>query len=645
MDSYSDNEIDPVLRAVCSHWMKKIQAAIKHRDDVFQRTATECMSFFEGPRSWNELMGSEIGGHNDEDEIDLSFRVHVNKTFEFVTIFGPALYFENPVRTVKPRMPVVIPQQFFPSPLVYQALVQAESQRVQLDGLKSVLLESYLNWVPNEFGLSEEARQAIDQALITGRGCLWTELYTPPGTEMSVVSSCFDATINLVCDPDAESFDKCKWIARRCVHPVWQVERDYGLRRGSLRGNCESQARQSDIDTNEDGLYDRRRGLTNDLLVYWKVYSKMGFGGRLSGINRGITAPLEMFGDYCYLAVAENVPFPLNLPPDDTSDPSFSSNPEAIFAKVAWPTPFWANDAWPVEVLDFHKVAGVPWPMAHLKAGMGELRFLNWTMSFLMGKIRNTTRDFIAVLKEAAEEIKTSLLEGRDLTLLEIDSDHKKIGELIQILQFPQVNGDIWKMIAAVEDNFDKRVGLTELMYGSTGQTQARSAQEVQIRNENMNVRPDDMRKQVEAWMSRVSAKEALCARWHLLGSDIRPVLGQMGSWAWDQFVATRDLDEACRQLEYRIETGSTSRPNKDWEVRTMSTAFQTLSPVLQAYDQGTGDFRPLNNLVSDYAKSLDLDPERYQLTATVMMQPQAMPADQGDGHQSQATTNVPPPG
>ena len=209
------------------------------------------------------------------------------------------------------------------------------------------------------------------------------------------------------------------------------------------------------------------------------------------------------------------------------------------------------------------------------------------------------------------------------------------------------MNGDIWKMIEAVENNFDKRVGLTELMYGQQGATQIRSASEANLRNQNMNVRPDDMRKQVEAWMTRVSAKEAVCARYHLAAQDVQPVLGAMGSWAWGQFVTTRDVNMACRQLEYRIEAGSTSRPNKEWEAQTLNTAFTALSPVLQAYGQQTMDMQPLNNLLADFAKSLDLDPSRYQLRAAPMALPAPAAGDpaQGGGHQSPATTNVPAPG
>ena len=655
MDRYEDQEIDPVFRTVVNTWMKKIANARDHKRQVFQEAANECLSFYSGPRSWEDALGGDAGVSNKDEVVEPTFKVSVNKTFEFVTIFGPALYYENPVRTVKPRMPVIIPPQFFgPNVLLYQSMINQENQRVLTDGLKSVLLEAYLNWTPIEFKLEVEARMAIDEALIKGRGCLWTELYSPPGTEMKVVRSLWDSTDHLLCDPDAHSFQKCQWIAKKCIAPVWQVERDFGLRQGSIKGNFESQAKQSDILGDEDGEYDRKRGLTNDLLIYYKIYSKMGIGGRLEGILKTLRGPLEMFGDYAYLVIADGIPYPLNLSPDVSNDPAFRSDPTAVYSRLAWPTPFWGSDDWPVSVIDFHTVHNCPWPMPHLKAGMGELKFLNWCMSFLMGKIRTTSRDFIAIKKEAGEEIKASILEGRDLTLIELENTHGTISELVQFLQHPEVNGDIWKMIDAVEANFDKRVGLTELMYGQQGATQIRSAQEASLRNQNMNVRPDDMRKQVEGWMACVGAKEAIAARYHLIAQDVQPVLGDMGAWAWTQFVGTRDMNIACRQLEYRIEAGSTARPNKELERQTMNDAFVSLAPVLQNYGQVTMDMAPLNNLLSDYAKSLDLDPARYQLRAPAPMpvQPGMDPSQQGGdasaapgGHQSQATTNIPPPG
>lgn len=625
MDRYDESEIDPVLRTVVNHWLTKIRYARDHKRRVFQGLADECMNFYAGPRTWDTLMGTQFGlelGGNPLD-VDPQFKVSINKTFELVTIFGPALYFENPERTVKPRMPVVVPPQFFAGDIFnYQMLRQREDVRLQMDGLRSVLLEAYLNWTPLEFNLRREARMAVDEALIMGRGVVWTDLFSLPGSETRIIKTQWDSVNNLLCDPDGTNFQLGQWVARRCVHPVWQVEREYNLRRGSVRGNLESMARQSDVESSDDELYNRKRGFTNDLLVYWKIYSKMGIGGRLQGIRKGIRDPLEIFGDYCYIVVADNIPFPLNLSPDITSDKSFSVDPDEVYAKVAWPTPFWKAGEWPCTELDFHTMPNSPWPLPHMRAAMGELKFLNWANSFLMGKIRNTTRDFIAIKKEAGEEIKTNILEGKDLTLLEIEAAHGTISELVQFLQHPQVNGDIWKMISEVEHNFDNRTGLTELMQGAPAPTQPRSAHESEIRNQQMNVRPDDMRKCTEAWQSRVAFKEALAARYHLSGSDVTRPLGEMGAWAWDKYVATHDLDEACHQLEYRIEAGSTARPNKNWEIQNMNTAFATLAPVLQAYTQSSGDVQPLNNLLADFAESLDLDSARYQLRPPPPMMP-----------------------
>ena len=81
-----------------------------------------------------------------------------------------------------------------------------------------------------------------------------------------------------------------------------------------------------------------------------------------------------------------------------------------------------------------------------------------------------------------------------------------------------------------------------------------------------------------------------------------------------------------------------------------MNEAFTSLAPVLQAYAQQTMDMHPLNNLLADYAKCRDLDPARYQLRAP--MPPPAPPqaktrtprTRKHPGHQSAATTNVPPP-
>lgn len=635
-ERYNESEIDPLLRAVCFQWTQKIRLAATHKREVFGRYAEECAAFYNGPRSWEEAMCGEVQsgvsapdtGFNTTD-----FQVCVNKTFEFVTIFGPELYYENPVRTVKPRMPVQIPWDFFPNPAIWQALMDQENTRIRMDGLRSVLLETILNWTPAEFRLDRESRSAIDEALIKGRGCLWTELFQPPGSEFRVVRSKWETVDDLLIDPDATSVQTAQWIARRRCMPCWQVERDYGLRKGSIRGNCETQAFQAWAHDSVDNQYERKRGQSNDLLIFYQVYSRMGLGGRLWNQQPAIRAACEPFGDFAYVVVAENVPFPMNCPPDVYNDPGFAADPAKVFARFAWPTPFWYADRWPVAVLDFRQQFNCAWPFPHLKAGMGELKFLNWAMSFLLGRIKVTSRTFIAIKKSLGEDMKAVILEGRDLTLLEIEANHPgTIKDLVAFLDHPEVNADIWKIIEAAEKNFDKRVGLNELMYGNSGETQIRSAAEYEGKDDKTNVRPADMSRMVEGWMSEVAANEAIASRYHLRGKDVSPILGDAASFCWDVYVATLDLAHACRQLEYRIEAGSTRRPNKEFEAQTMSALATILMPVLQAYAQQTGDMGPLNNLVSDIAKSRTLDPNRY-----IMRQGPPAQAVPGAGGQPEA--------
>lgn len=640
VENYDTAEIDPVFQAVCGNWLTKIEAANKHKEDVFARDANECQRFFDGPKDWNELMGKGACLTSDGGFPDLDFKVSVNKAFEFVTIFGPSMYYENPVRTAKPYMPVVIPPDFFPDPMLFQAVMQQENMRIKADGLRGVLLEAVMNWSGNDFKLSDHARQAIDEALIKGRGCIWTELYSSPSGAIRSVRSFFDSVEALLVDPDAESFESAKWIARRKIMPTWEAERLYGLRYDSLKGHMESAQRQADIDSDEELQYERRQGRTNDLIVMYHIYSKMGMGGRLKDAANEHVRGLDIFGDYCQIIVADGVPFPLNLPPDITNDQSQTR--KTIFDRTNWPTPFWEIGGWPVQVLDFHKVAKSAWPTPHLKAGMGELKFINWVTSFMMSKLRTTLRDIIAVKKSLSDVTKDAILHGGDLTLIEIEAENDDIAKMIQVLKFDPVNGDVWKMLEAVGNQFDKRVGLTELMYGSSGQTQARSATDVQVRNENMSVRPDDMSKQVEAWMAAVAAAEAIALRWHIKGQDVSLIIGPIAAMGWDQYVATQDLANAAHQLQYRIEAGSTKRPNKSTQNQQIQQGFQAMSPIFLQYGTATGDIAPLNNLLADYAKSLELDPGRYQMSAPI---PPPPPPDAGDGgDKKEGESKGPPP-
>jgi hypothetical protein len=145
--------------------------------------------------------------------------------------------------------------------------------------------------------------------------------------------------------------------------------------------------------------------------------------------------------------------------------------------------------------------------------------------------------------------------------------------------------------------------------------------------------------------MAEVAMKEAVCARFHLTSADIAPVMGDLAGQVWDGYVASQDLNVVTRQLDYRIEAGSTKKPNKDAQVQQMTEGMQVLLPVFQQYATMTGDTMPLNNLISDWAKSRDLNPARYQLQYSMPMPQPAGGGEQfGEPQAAGATSSAPRP-
>jgi hypothetical protein len=628
------------LGPLCRLWLDKIEKARQHKKEHFTRTADECFdAYIPETGNFNHWYQGDLQSSRGVS-IDVQapqFRMTICKMFEIVSIFGPLLYAQNPIRQVNPKLPVDIPPTAIPDPMLFMVIQQQEQNRTNLDALKSLLMATYLNWTPNELGLKEDSDLAIKEAIIKGRGVMWTSTITPPGSKTKMVGSFYDSVDFLFIDPDAEEFNKAWWICRQICQPIWEVERRFGLRAGSLKGSYESANMQTEVESHKKYL-DRQRGRTNDLMVYYEIYSRMGCGGRLSGsgVSRGESDLLPgdlndytelldpLVGDFVYMVVAKGVNYPLNLPPEIqdlpmTGDGSPTDGIKHIKDRLAWPVTYWADPQkgagvmWPCSVLDFHTVPRSPWPMSILKPALAELRFLCWAYSFVCSKIKNTLRDVVAILKEMADNFKMTVLEGADLSALELDTQNRDIRECVQILQFPQMNADIWRIIEAVERNFDKRVGLNEIFYGTSQMKQDRSATESDIKSQNQNIRPDDMARKVEAWMTEIARKEGLAARMLLEPNDILPVLGVAATALWTLYVKSNDLS-VFHELEYRIEAGSTRKPNRDRDQANADSAMQILLPVFNAFAQGTGKLGPINALLAYWCKTRDIAPGPFQL-------------------------------
>jgi len=660
-EQVSPNELEDALRSVAKSWISKLEQAAKHKRP-FSMDAEECLHFFDGSSDWfwNErslARYSKVGTP--------SFKMVINKAYEAVKLFGSVIYSRNPVRNVNPRRyPVVSPAALGidlesaikpdpatgmpqpPDPLLQQFIQVSESVGVDEERRETLskIMESYLNYTPVALNFKEHCRQYVDEAIIKGMSCLWTEMIEVGGEgdrPVAMVGSFYDSVDNLLFDPDADDQEGILWCARKCVHPVKDVAEKYGISEEKLRGNLQSYMSR-DASAQRDFAHRKRKGKTNDLITYWKVYSRTGFGADLKGSPKEFRDMFDSLGRNCYIVVAEGVDFPLNVTKEVVSSPPDESGlPAELFTRTRWPIPFHADPThpWPFTPLQFTRKPGYSWPIAPLKPGLPELRFMNWTLSFLATRLMVSCKTMVGVAKAAGDDLKDQILKHEEggFSLIELSETlGKSIDEIVNVFQFPEVNQEIFRVVSSVAEMFDKRVGLTELVYGLT-RNQFRSAAEAQVKAEQISVRPDDMANVLEDALSLTARKEALASRWLLEPDDVKPVIGPLGAIAWEQSVQRATLDELARSYDYRIEAGSARKPNKAGKIEALQIALQTLGPMLQPLAmQGQPD--PWNALVTDYLSAIDLNPAPY------LVQPPPPPSPPPGAAPGEPPPGAPPP-
>ena len=629
---------DSPLAPLCEGWLKKIKLAWDFKQEKFQVDADECMAFFDGPYTWmyKRKMSGDRGSSFDyvpdgDDPLPVpAFQITINKAAELVQLFGPAMYQRNPNRQCNPRRAWNLSIERFGDPndpatgqMVQQQYAmfhqQAQPERVR-DKDIARLFEDLGNYTPQEMDLRGESRLVVDEALITGMSAWWPELVVHP-SGLRGVGSFYKPIRQLVLDPDADRLKDCQWVALECCHPVWAVEREYGLPPGSLKGNKESAGRMMMTEDDKDENAKRARGEgTNDLLYYWKVWSKMGLGGRLKGVMDAVPAwkqILDQVGDYCFLAVAKDCSYPINVPPEVQA-----GDIQGVIDATQWPTPFWLDDgAWPFVPLVFHAKPGSLWPIPHLKPALGEIKFVNWVYSFLAGKLMVASRDFLVMLKSLSDETKRAIKHGPDYTVIEIEAIHADIDKIVKFIQHPTFNPEIYRVLEHMIELIDKRTGLSELLYGQTA-TQLRSAQEANVKQQNASIRPDDMAQQVEDACSELARREAAACRWHLTAQDVLPILGTVGAWYWETEVM-QGVDPASmfHQFQFTVEAGSTRRPNKQRDAENLQNMMNQLQPLFFQWAMQSGDVGPFNSMMVDYCKSIGIDAEKKLLNPAVMQQ------------------------
>jgi len=620
------------LQNIKEAWLRRIEAAKALKKRQFSDDAAQAMMLFRAKAAevWKSLEVTTTSNlvliHQPAltDRIKPpSFRIVLAKAAEMVQLFGPALYQENPRRIVSPRVRYPLPGSAFATPEAYQQYLEGFRARRERAKIVAEVLTSLLNYLASENELHYEMRRAIDEALIKGMGVLWHEIEAASVGGTPLVATRYDSVDYLFLDPEVDRRSDCTWVARLRCQPYWVVERMFGMPRGYLKRS----ARYSAIPKDADGRPVAQEG---DMVLWYEIYSKRGWGVEINPTDDTKLPPDEQ---YVYLAICPDHDVPLNLDPQ--SNRSYH-----------WLVPFWADRGWPFTEIVFHEVPNQIWPMSHLRPGLGHLNFLNWAFSFLAERLRTSTRTIVGVLKAAGEELKSKLLEGNYFDVVELHSNlGQRLQDIISVIQMPNVNTDIWTMIAQVMSEFEKAVGLNELLYGVT-RRQIRSATEGKILEAHATTRLDDMSMRVNEAAAKVAKREAFMARWLYEGDDLRRILGEYEAQIWDQYVVPDDIEALIRDFEITIEADSARRPNRAAQLDRLQEMFQLVGPQLvQLAAQGIT--KPFNAFMRRWARLTGLpDVDEFLLTEEELIQAQmqmqqaqmaiAQQLQQAQGQQSQ---------
>lgn len=625
------------MRSITTAWLAKIELALKVRDEQFGQYAEEALNFFDGQHDWMwKEQASKTGGFLDKEGGSLpTFRIQVNKLFEAVAYFGPALYAQNPNALVESILPPEVPPEALgidpndPYGMQeYMMIAQQEALKLASKRACASVKTNYLNWLQRETDKKTESRRAITEALVAGVGYLETVIHQPPSGKIVMPRSRYLSWNDVVYDPDASYFEDVQWMAIRRCGPVNKVEERFGYERGALKGQYQSYASQPSPKAKKEGKQ-YRGGKSFDQLEYWEVFSKNGFGDLLfddATIPRAHQFDYSVLGPYCYIACARNIPQPLNVPGMVLE----SGDEEDLLSRIQWPIPFWYDDGgWPVSRLGFYEKPNCIWPISLFKPAIGELRFVNWCLSFLADKVAATCGTYVGILKEAGVEIQRQIAgKHAPFSVIEIATAlGKPLDQIVSFLQAPNFSIDIWKMVAEVMVLIDKRTGLTELMYGLQA-TQDRSATATNIKQGNNSIRPDDMASRVEDWLSEVEIREMQAARWFCEAKDIEPVCGTLGALVWQNYVMPAEIEDTVLAFDYRIEAGSARKPNKANKAEQLISLGQYMLPVMQEMALA-GMVDPWNAYIADIAETMDIDPSGYLLQAPD-------PESQGPGPEQQ---------
>lgn len=617
------------LKSLTTLWERQLKGAEKTKKRRFGDSADRIWGFL--GKSFSQLhMGNDYDDGEPRAFHDADgprHKVRRNLAAEYVALIMPYVFPEVPRRLAKPRRPELPPelrQLFNPS-----AILKAGLPLPMAEQLGSYMLSFYLDFTPGQYHLAKEIRRGLPESLVKGMQVVWHAIHEDGSGIMPVIQH--DSIDGLLVDPDSQTMREAAWVSRKRRASAWRLEELYGVPAKLIRARYASHLAQATWgDKHAEDSEDDQQG---DIVEYFEVYSRIGLGMQLPTATEELLEQRATLEDIknAFLVIVPGMDYPLNLAPEKLDVEGVESE---IRARLDWPIPLYENyDPWPCTILGYYPHSDDPWYQSPLKGSLPLLVFLDHAWSFLLGRVRATSRDIIIVCDALELEIQDALESGVDQEIITASLETMQdLSKLIHVVQFPELKAEFFNVIDRAEQRFERASGMTPLMHGESS-FQMRSAEEARIREGHVTSRPEDMRGCVNAFMSEIAAKEGIITRlyvpppFHLFGEPMpdggQPDMSTPLSLFWGALLNTDDPVIAAGEFDYTVEAGVGNRKNRENLSAAITQLSQSLTPVLIQERQQTGNEEPLNAMIHMFGEAMEVPVEKLMLPP---LQIQALP-------------------
>lgn len=444
---------------------------------------------------------------------EIFFKAKCAKAAQFVEIMGAALYPSDP-----------------------KMVVNSYEWSTPLQRARHPIEEQYADYAARRGELHAHMRRCVADALIGGRGIMWTGF----NSRKKCVQHVFDTVDNFLIDPDARCADEANWVARRRVKPRWWLAATYPDSAEQITKLEKTQEKAS------DGTTAKRTSDTSassDLIEYWEVYLRVGihnYAPSLMGPSEGADAA-QKYGlgtdDPLKLCVADG----------------------QVLSIEPWEIPFHQDDLWPCEWLDLREKPGSLWPSAPMETGLGHLRALNYGYTTFINHIRNALRTSFMVAsyngQGMTDEQAIKIIKGKDMEMVRvtINGNELKLSDMIQQLMIDPRTMEFEKFLQIVNTEFEKETGLYEVLYTGSTPTQIRNATTAEMIRNSSQSRIEDMRTVMNKFMGKLAYKYTFGARYLHTPEDIGQFFGPQAAQVWGTLAPP---EMVAQERQMRQQTG-----------------------------------------------------------------------------------------